>query len=54
VLVVVVVGAGPRKLESGLSKRQRSWAIDCLRTLGRRENSMKRYVEPASTDSAVL
>jgi hypothetical protein len=54
VLAVVVVGAGPRKLENGLPKQQRSWAVDCLRTLGRRENSMKRYVEPASADSAVL
>ena len=53
-LAVVVVGAGPRKLENGFPKHQRPWAVDCLRTLGRRENSMKRYVEPASADPAVL
>jgi hypothetical protein len=54
VLAVVVVVAEPRKLENDLPKRQRPYAVDCQRTLGRRENSMKRYVEPASADSTVL
>jgi hypothetical protein len=48
------VGARPRKLESGLPQRQRSYAVDYLRTLGHRENSMKQYVGLASTDSAML
>jgi hypothetical protein len=48
------VAARPRKLENGLPKRQRPRAVDCLRTLGRTENSMKRYVELASADFAVL
>jgi hypothetical protein len=47
------VAAGPKKLENGLPKRQRPQAVDCLRTLGRRENSMKRHVEPTSADSVV-
>jgi hypothetical protein len=51
---VVVVATGTRKLENGLPKRHRSYAVDCLHTLGRRESSMKRYVEPASADSAML
>jgi hypothetical protein len=54
VLAVVVVATEPRKLENGLSKRQRSHAIDCLHTLERRENSMKRYVEPTSADFVML
>jgi hypothetical protein len=44
VLAVVVVEAGPRKLENGLPKRQSPHAVDCPHTLGRRENSMKQYV----------
>jgi hypothetical protein len=48
------VGAGPRRLENGLPKLQRPHVVDCLRTLGRRENSMKQYVEPASADSIML
>jgi hypothetical protein len=51
---MVVVATGPRKLENGLPKRQRSWVVECLHTLGHRESSMKRYVEPASADSVVL
>jgi hypothetical protein len=54
VLAVVAVETGPKKLENGLPKQQRSWAIDCLHTLGHTESSMKRYVEPASTDSAMF
>jgi hypothetical protein len=49
VVTVVVVGAEPRKLESGLPKRQRPSAVDYLRTLGCRENNTKQYVGPAST-----
>jgi hypothetical protein len=52
-VAVVVVGARPRKLESGLPKRQRPWAVDYLHTLGHRENSMKQYVGPAWADSVV-
>jgi hypothetical protein len=48
------VGAGPRKLESGLPKRQRPHAVDYLRTLGHMESSMKQYVGPASADSTAL
>jgi hypothetical protein len=48
------VAAGPRKLQNGLPKRQKPWAVDCLRTLGRRENNTNRCVEPASADSAML
>jgi hypothetical protein len=29
VVMVVVMGAGPRKLESDLSKRQKSKVVDC-------------------------
>ena len=50
---MVVVVAGPRKLESGLPKRQRPLAVDYLCTLRHRENSMKQYVRPASADSVV-
>jgi hypothetical protein len=49
---VVVMGAGPRKLENDLSKQLKSQVVDYLRILVRRENSMKQYVEPASADSA--
>jgi hypothetical protein len=48
------VETGPKKLENGLPKQQRPKAVDCLHTLGQTESSMKRYVEPASADSAVL
>jgi hypothetical protein len=50
----VVVVAEPRKLESDLPKKQKSWAIDCLRTPGYTESSTKQYAGPASVDSAVL
>jgi hypothetical protein len=46
------MGAGPRKLESDLPKRQKPKVVDCLRTLVHRESSMKQYVRPASADSA--
>jgi hypothetical protein len=49
---VVVMGAGPRKLESDLPKRQKPKVVDCLRTLVHRESSMKQYVRPALADSA--
>jgi hypothetical protein len=51
VVMVAVMGAGPRKLESDLPKRQKPKVVDCLRTLVHRESSMKQYVRPASTDS---
>ena len=47
----VVMGAGPRKLESDLPKRHKSMVVDCLCTLVHRESSMKQYVRPASADS---
>jgi hypothetical protein len=53
VVMVVVMGAGPRKLESDLPKRQKPKVVDCLRTLVHRESSMKQYVRPASVDSVV-
>jgi hypothetical protein len=52
VVMVVVMGAGPRKLESDLPKRQKPKVVDCLCTLVHRESSMKQYVRPASADSA--
>jgi hypothetical protein len=52
VVMVVVMGAGPRKLESDLPKRQKPKVVDCLRTLVHRESSMKQYVRPALADSA--
>ena len=52
--MVVVMGAGPRKLESDLPKRQKPKVVGCLRTLVHRESSMKQYVKPASTDSSAL
>jgi hypothetical protein len=52
VVMVVVMGAGPRKLESDLPKRQRPKVVDCLRTLVHRESSMKLCVRPALADSA--
>jgi hypothetical protein len=54
VVMVVVTGAGPRKLESGLPKQQKLKVVGCLCTLVRRESSMKQYVKPASADSDVL
>jgi hypothetical protein len=53
VVMVVVTGAGPRKLENDLPKRQKPKVIDCLHTLVHRENSMKRYVKLALADSAL-
>jgi hypothetical protein len=50
--MVVVTGAGPRKLENDLPKQRKSQVVDYLRILVRRESSMKQYVEPASTNSA--
>ena len=50
--MVLVTGAGPRKLENDLPKHQKSQVVDYLRILVRRESSMKQYVEPASADSA--
>jgi hypothetical protein len=50
--VVVVMEAGPRKLENDLPKQLKSQVVDYLCILVRRENSMKQYVEPASADSA--
>ena len=54
VVMVMVMGAGPRKLESDLPKRQKLKVVDCLRTLVHRESSMKQYVRPVSADSAAL
>jgi hypothetical protein len=51
--MVVVTGAGPKKLEKDLPKQLKSQVVDYLRILVRRENSMKQYVEPTSADSAV-
>ena len=52
--MVVVRGAGPRKLENELPKQQKPKVVDCLRTLVHRENSMKQYVKLTSADSAPL
>ena len=52
--MVVVRGAGPRKLENDLPKQQKPKVVGCLRTLVHRENSMKQYVKLASADSAAL
>jgi hypothetical protein len=54
VAMVVVMGAGPRKLQSDLLKRRKSKVVGCLRTLVHRESSMKQYVKHASADSAAL
>jgi hypothetical protein len=54
VVMVVVMGAGPRKLESDLPKQWKPKVVGCLRTLVHRESSMKQYVKPASADSAAL
>jgi hypothetical protein len=53
VLMVVVMGVGPRKLESDLPKRHKPKVVDCLRNLVHRESSMKQYVRPTSADSIV-
>jgi hypothetical protein len=47
------MGAGPRKLESDLPKRQKLQVVDYLRILVHRKSSMKHYVGPASADSTV-
>jgi hypothetical protein len=49
--MVVVVGAGARKLVNDLSKQQRL-QVDFPRILVYRESSTKQYVRPASTDFA--
>jgi hypothetical protein len=49
--MVVVVGAGPKKLENDLPKRQKPQVVDYLRIPIHRESSMKQYVGPASADS---
>jgi hypothetical protein len=54
VVMVVVMGVGPRKLGSDLPKRQKPKVVGCLRTLVHRESSMKQYVKPASADSTAL
>ena len=51
VVMVAVMGAGSRKLESDLPKRRKLKVVDCLCTLVHRESSMKQYVRPASVDS---
>jgi hypothetical protein len=51
--MVVVVGAGARKLVNDLLK-QHKLQIDYPRILVYRESSMKQYVKPASADSATL
>jgi hypothetical protein len=53
VVMVAVMEAGPRKLESDLPKRQKTKVVDCLRTMVHRESSMKQYVRPASADSVL-
>jgi hypothetical protein len=50
--MVVVMGAGPRKLVNDLPKQQKP-QVDYLCILVRRENSMKQYVRPASANSDV-
>jgi hypothetical protein len=52
VVMVMVMGAGPRKLESDLPKQQKRKVVDYLHTLVHRESSMKQYVRSASADSA--
>jgi hypothetical protein len=44
VVMVVVMGARPKKLESDLPKRQKLKVVGCLRTLVHRDSSMKQYV----------
>jgi hypothetical protein len=49
--MVVVVGAGARKLVNDLPKQQRL-QVDYPRILVYRESSTKQFVRPASADSA--
>ena len=51
--MVVVTGAGPRKLVNDLPKQQKL-QVDYLHILVRMENSMKQYVRPASANSTLL
>jgi hypothetical protein len=51
--MVVVVGAGVRKLVNDLSKQQKLH-VDYPRILVYRESNTKQYVKPASTDFAGL
>jgi hypothetical protein len=51
--MVVVVGAGARKLVNDLPKQQ-MLQVDYPRILVYRESSTKQYVKPASVDSAAL
>ena len=46
--------AGPMQLESGSPKQLMLWAIGCPHTRECMWNSTKRYVGPASADSALL
>ena len=48
--MVVVMGAGPRKLVNDLPKQQKL-QVDYPRILVYRESSTKQYVKPASADS---
>jgi hypothetical protein len=50
----VVVAAGPRKLENGLPKQQRSLAVGCLHTPGYKENNTKQCGGLALADFAAL
>jgi hypothetical protein len=52
VVMVAVIGARPKKLESDVPKRQKPKVVDCQRTLVRRVSSMTQYLRPASADSA--
>ena len=47
------MGAGHRKLESDLPKRQKPRVVDYLCILVHRESSMKKYAGPASANSVV-
>ena len=51
--MVVVVGAGARKLVNDLPKQQKL-QVDYPRILVYRESSTKQYVKPASADSTAL
>ena len=51
--MVVAVGAGARKLVSGLPKQQKL-QVDCPHILVCKESGTKQYVNPASADSAEL
>jgi hypothetical protein len=54
VVMVVVMGAEPRKLGSDLPKWQKPKVVGCLRTLVHRESGMKQYVKLALADSVVF